>query len=422
MLVRLFYRAVWLPLLPLALLRLLWRARRQPAYLQHVPERLGRHGGMRESGTIWVHAVSVGETRAAEPLVRRLLEHWPTRPLVLTCMTPTGRETAQALFGGDARVRIAYLPYDITCCVERFLDHFDPAVGVIMETELWPTLLGRCATRGVPVLLANARLSARSAKRYARAPTLTRMTLGALRTIAAQTEEDAARFRALGARQVRVTGNIKFDITPPQAALDLGATFRRRFGTRKVLLLASARDGEEAALLDALPDASDPGILIVIVPRHPQRFEAVAQLLRSRGLPAQRRSDDAPVASDTRFWLGDSMGEMFAYYAAADVTLMGGSWLPFGGQNLIESCATGTPVLIGPHTWNFAMVADQAVSAGAAIREQNLASGAKRALELLDDDMQLSRMRNACLRFAETHRGATERTIACLQHEAGRSL
>lgn len=417
--VHLLYRLLWIPLLPLAILRLAWRARRQPRYLRHVRERFGRHDGAGTSASLWVHAVSVGETRAAEPLVRALLALQPARQLVLTCMTPTGRETAEALFGAEGRVTIAYLPYDVAGCVERFLDHFDPALGVIMETELWPTLLRCCARRGVPVVLANARLSARSAARYARFPTLTRMTLGALSAIAAQTEDDAARFRALGATAVSVTGNIKFDIAPPQAMRELGEAFRTRFGTRKVLLLASARDGEEAALLDALPGRFDPAVLVVIVPRHPQRFEAVAKLLHGRGLTMQRRSDDARVASDTRVWLGDSMGEMFAYYAAADVTLMGGSWLPFGGQNLIESCAIGTPVLIGPHTWNFTQVAEQAVAAGAAIREDNLSGGTMRALALLHDDAQRARMRDACLRFAATHRGATERTIAFIQRSAG---
>lgn len=411
------YSLLWALVLPAALLRLLWRALRQPAYLQHVGERLGRYPLPSPGPSLWVHAVSVGETRAAEPLIRALLVAWPEHTLVLTQMTPTGRETAEALFGDEPRVRCAYLPYDLGPFVQRFVRHFQPDFGVIMETELWPRLLLTCQRRGIPVMLANARLSERSARRYARFPALTRLTLGALASIGAQTAADAARFRALGAGSVTITGNIKFDIAPPASAQALGAELRARIGPRAVLLAASTREGEEALLLDAwtrLGAGRTGDVLLVLVPRHPQRFDEVAALVRAHDLSLQRRSDPAAVAASTRVWLGDSMGEMFAYYATADVALIGGSWLPLGGQNLIEACASGTPVIIGPHTFNFLQVAEQAVAAGAARREVDVGAGLAAALKLLHEPDARAAMAAAGREFAAAHRGATARTVALL--------
>jgi len=415
MLTRLPYSLLWLLVLPLALLRLAWRARRQPGYLKHLGERLGRYCVRAPGQVIWVHAVSVGETRAAEPLVRALLAHWPEHTVVLTHMTPTGRETSKALFGSESRVLRVYLPYDMTCFVRRFLRHFRPAFGVIMETELWPNLLAACRKREIPVMLANARLSERSARRYARLPGLTGLTMKALAAIGAQTAADAARLSALGAERVSITGNIKFDIAPPSATPALAASFRGRFGARPVLLAASTREGEEGPLLDAFARHAPPDVLLAVVPRHPQRFDEVAALVRARGLALQRRSDESPVAASTRVWLGDSMGEMFAYYAAADAALIGGSWLPLGGQNLIEACAVGTPVIVGPHTFNFQAVAEQAVAAGAARRASDIENGIEQALELLRSTEARDAMAAAGRRFAEAHRGATRRSIELLE-------
>ncbi|HEY0943727.1 MAG TPA: lipid IV(A) 3-deoxy-D-manno-octulosonic acid transferase [Opitutaceae bacterium] len=415
MLVRLPYTLLWLCALPFVLLRLAWRARRQPAYLGHLGERFGRYAGRAPLPVIWVHAVSVGETRAAEPLVRALLARWPDHTVLLTHMTPTGRETSESLFGGEARVLRCYLPYDLGVPCRRFLAHFRPRVGIVMETELWPTLLANCRARGVPVLLANGRLSERSARRYARWPTLTRMTLGALAAIGAQTEADARRLGELGASGVAVTGNIKFDISPPDALLALGARFRERVGGRRVLLAASTREGEEALILEAFRAQAPDDALLAIVPRHPQRFDEVARLVEASGFKVQRRSDETPVAADARVWLGDSMGEMFAYYAAADVALIGGSWLPFGGQNLIEACAVGTPVVLGPHTFNFTQVADLAIAAGAARRAADVDEGMRMALGLLADGKARETVGAAGRQFAAAHRGATARTMEIVE-------
>ncbi|WP_065339792.1 lipid IV(A) 3-deoxy-D-manno-octulosonic acid transferase [Azoarcus olearius] len=409
------YSLLWALALPLVVARLAWRARKQPAYLHHLGERFGRYAAPPAAPLIWVHAVSVGETRAAEPLVRALLARWPQHDVLLTHMTPTGRATAQQLFDAEPRVRSVYLPYDLAWLAARFLCHFRPRFGVIMETELWPNLLATAARSGVPVVLANARLSARSAGRYARFPLLSRMTLGALAATGAQTAADAERLQALGATGVSVTGNIKFDIEAPAAALALGAAFRARCGERPVVMAASTREGEEAALLDAFARMASPEALLLLVPRHPQRFDEVAALASERGLALQRRSDGQVVARTTRVWLGDSMGEMFAYYAAADVALIGGSWLPFGGQNPIEACAVGTPVVLGPHTFNFEWVADAAVTAGAALREPDAAAGMARALELLADRPRRAALADAGRGFAAAHRGATARTLDLLQ-------
>ncbi|MBV2262759.1 MAG: lipid IV(A) 3-deoxy-D-manno-octulosonic acid transferase, partial [Thauera sp.] len=383
MLTRLPYTLLWIVALPLVLLRLAWRARRQPAYLRHLGERFGRYRTRAPVGVIWVHAVSVGETRAAEPLVRALLAEWPEHSVLLTHMTPTGRDTSKNLFRDEPRVLRAYLPYDLGCFAHAFLRHFRPLFGVVMETELWPNLLAACRRRRIPVMLANARLSERSARRYARLPALTALTLKALAAIGAQTAADAARLAQLGARRVTVTGNLKFDITPAEAMLALGRNLRERVGARPVLLAASTREGEEVLLLDAFARQAPAEALLLLVPRHPQRFDEVAALASTRGLALQRRSADAAVRAGTRVLLGDSMGEMFAYYAAADVALIGGSWLPFGGQNLIEACAVGTPVVIGPHTFNFQAVAEDAERAGAAVRAPDADAGVVAALALL---------------------------------------
>ena len=416
MLTRLPYTLLWILALPLVLLRLLWRARRQPAYLRHVGERFGRYRVRAPLAVIWVHAVSVGETRAAEPLVRALLERWPEHSVLLTHMTPTGHDTARTLFKDEARVLCAYLPYDIGCFVHAFLRHFRPMFGVIMETELWPNLLAACRRRRIPVMLANARLSERSARRYARLPALTALTLKALAAIGAQTAADAARLTQLGARRVTVTGNIKFDITPPAGMLALGRTLRARIGDRPVVLAASTREGEEALLVDAFVRHAPANTVFLLVPRHPQRFDAVAAQLAARGLAMQRRSSDETIAPHTRVLLGDSMGEMFAYYAAADVALIGGSWLPFGGQNLIEACAVGTPVVVGPHTFNFQAVAEDAVRTGAALRTEDADAGMQAALALLGDDDARARASAAGRAFATTHQGATARSITILEN------
>lgn len=397
-------------LLPWAVLHLLWRARRQPDYLRHWGERFGFYRPRPPEPLIWIHAVSVGETRAAQPLVAALRERYPGHRILLTHMTPTGRATSQALFG-DAVERI-YLPYDTPWAVGAFLCRFRPVIGLVMETELWPNLVAACRDAGTPLLLVNARLSEKSAARYARFPRLARTALRQLAAISAQGAEDAQRLRQLGAPDVAVFGNLKFDIGPPAGLPD----FRPRIGSRPVFVCASTREGEEALLLDAWSASGKThAALLVIVPRHPQRFDAVARLIESRGMKLQRRSDDLPVAHDTQVWLGDSMGELFAYYTAADVAFIGGSLLDFGSQNLIEPCTVGVPVLIGPSTFNFVEAASGALAAGAARQVGNAGDLVEQALVLLDDAAARQSMSQAGRAFTAQHRGATQRTLQLIE-------
>lgn len=408
-------------LLPWALLHLLLRSRRQSAYLRHVGERFGNFAERIEGPLIWIHAVSVGETRAAEPLVKALRQSHAGHRILLTHATPTGRETGAELFGDT--VSRAYLPYDWPFAARRFLEHFRPAIGIIMETEIWPNLIEQARRVSLPVYLVNARMSERSAKGYARFGRLTRTALHQLAGVAAQTERDAARLRDLGANDVVVTGNIKFDRSAPPQMLELGRRLRGLFGDRRaVFLAASTRDGEEAIILDALAQPGLPAnLLTVMVPRHPQRFDEVAAMMKQRGLRWRRRSENTVVEADAGFVLGDSMGEMFAYYAACDVAFIGGSLLPLGGQNLLEACAVGRPVIVGPHTFNFEEATRDAIEAGAAVRVADAAELVSTLQALLADAARCAAMAEAGRQFTEKHRGATARTLALLRlpHRSG---
>jgi 3-deoxy-D-manno-octulosonic-acid transferase len=407
---RLGYRLLLWLLFPWVLMHLWWRGRRQPGYREHIPERFGWYQTRPGRPVIWLHAVSVGETRAAEPLVRALAARYPGHELLLTLMTPTGRETAQQLYGGAAT--IVYLPYDYPGAVARFLARFRPRLGILMETEIWFNLVECCARLGVPLLLANARLSEKSARGYELVAPLTRAALRGLAAVSAQTREDAERLERLGARGVEVTGNLKFDVALAPQLLALGAELKQRIGRRPVLLAASTREGEEELILDALARIGVEGLLLLLVPRHPQRFDDVAALLAKRNLSYLRRSDNRALPPDCRVLLGDSMGEMPAYYAACDLAFIGGSLLPYGGQNLIEACAVGRPLLFGRHMYNFAEASRLAVAAGAAVEVADAAMLGERAGELLRDQATLARMSQAALAFSRAHQGATARNLA----------
>jgi 3-deoxy-D-manno-octulosonic-acid transferase len=412
LLMRRLYTLLWWLAIPALPLRLWWRGRREPGYRAHVGERFGRYRGAAPHGEVlWVHAVSLGETRAAAPLVLRLLRERPQATVLLTHMTATGRESGAAW--KNPRVVQAWLPYDLPFAVAGFLDHFKPSAGLLMETELWPNLLAAARTRGIPTLLVNARLSERSARGYARVRGFSSALFASLAGAAAQSEADAARLRALGAQDVTVVGNLKFDVAVPADTDAKAQALRERIGTtRPVLLAASTREGEEALLLDALARADGtlpPGTLCVIVPRHPQRFDEVARLLEERGVRYVRRSDARAIDGDTLVLLGDSMGELLAYYAAADVAYVGGSLVPLGGQNLLEALALGTPTLVGPHTFNFTAAVDAALAAGAALRVADADALMAEAARLLRDSPARERMRAAASTFMAAHRGAIDR-------------
>ncbi|NVM74991.1 3-deoxy-D-manno-octulosonic-acid transferase [Duganella sp. SG902] len=420
---RALYSLMWWLALPLVLTRLWLRGRQEPGYRQHWAERLGFYGRATPASgpVLWVHAVSVGETRAAEPLVDALLAAYPDSRIVLTHMTPTGRATGKALFARHGeRLRQSYLPYDTAGMVARFIRHFQPRVCILMETEVWPNLIAVCGAHKVPVVLANARLSERSLRKATRFGALLTDAARGISLVAAQTEADAQRVRSLGVRRVEVTGSIKFDVVVPEAALAIGAALRAAIGPRPVLLCASTREGEEDLILPAFTAARatlPADILLLIVPRHPQRFDEVEKMIVAQGLVVERRSklalDGGKLQADVL--LGDSMGEMFAYYAACDVAFVGGSLMPLGGQNLIEPAALGKPVLIGQHTFNFELVTEDALAAGGAQRVADADALMAAAARLLSDAAARETMGLNAQSFANQHRGATRRTLALLR-------
>jgi 3-deoxy-D-manno-octulosonic-acid transferase len=411
------------------LLKLWLRGRDEPLYRSHWAERFGfRSAGVRpQPGAVWIHAVSLGETRAAQPLVAALRRQCPDIRLLLTHGTATGREAGQALLrAGDAQ---AWLPYDTPGGVRRFLRRWRPRIGVLMETEVWPNLQHAAQQAGLPMVLANARLSDKSLRQGLRLAALMQPAARSMALALAQTEADAARLRLAGVPQVEVCGNLKFDMTPDAALLDRGRRWHAAAG-RPVVLLASSREGEEALFIDAwstrLAGRAEGPLrpLLWIVPRHPQRFDEVAALAVQRGARVARRSAwvaDAPAQEAARadIWIGDSVGEMPAYYAAADVALLGGSYAPLGGQNLIEAAACGCPLVMGPSTFNFAEAAEQSLAAGAAVRVADAAAGVERVLALLADAEQRRAMAHAGLAFSRAHRGAAQGMAARILAMAG---
>lgn len=411
----------WL-IAPLLLIHLFWRGLRVPGYRRRIGERFGfrlprlnHHAG---HSSLWIHAVSVGEVQAAAPLVRALLQRHPGVPLVVTTMTPTGSERVRALFG-DAVIH-CYVPYDIVGPVRRFFDWARPSLAIIMETELWPNLYHECGRRGVPLVLASARVSVRSLRHYRRLVPLFRGTLSNGIVIAAQTEADAGRFRSLGANPARthVTGNIKFDFDLSPGVPARGQALRALHAPdRPVWIAASTHDGEEVAALDAHQRLREryPSALLILVPRHPERFDQVAALLEARGFAHVRRSTGAIAQAETSVLLGDTMGELTTFYAAADVAFVGGSLVPVGGHNLLEPVALGVPVLTGPHNENAADIAELLIDCGAALRIADWTALAADLAMLLTDQAERLRRGTAGRHAIEANRGALGRLLALLE-------
>lgn len=404
--------------LPLILLRLAWRARRAPAYRQRVGERFAFGLPALRLGGIWVHAVSVGESIAAVPLIRALQARHPELPITVTCMTPTGSERIRALFGD--RVQHCYLPYDLPWAASRFLDQLQPRLAVIMETELWPNHVRQCARRGIPVALANGRLSARSARGYGRFPGLTGPMLAELSWLAVQTAAEAERFRALGARPetVAVTGSIKFDLAVDPELPARAAALRVQWGAadRPVWIAASTHAGEDEIVLAAHRQllARFPAALLILVPRHPERFDAVFELCRRQGFATVRRSGGSAVGARDAVLLGDSMGELQFLYALADCAFVGGSLVQNGGHNLLEPAALGKPVLSGPHLFNFLEIAARLREAGALREAGDAAALATEVARLWADPACAGDMGRAALAVLQANRGALEQLLAGL--------
>ena len=415
--IRLYSLLLYL-LLPLALLRLLWRGRRAPAYRRRWGERLGFYGDRPMAAGLWIHAVSVGETQAAAPLIKHFLDRHPDLGVMVTTTTPTGSERLRALF--EERVRHVYLPYDLPLILNRFLDRVRPRLVLVMETEIWPNLLRVCERRGIPVILGNARLSARSARGYARLGGLTRETFSRLSLVAAQAEVDAERFIALGvpADRVRVTGSIKFDLRQPASLEDKAEALRRLWGSdRPVWVAGSTHEGEEESLLAAQRRVREavPRALLVLVPRHPERFDRVAALAERSGLGLVRRSTGALCWPEAGVFLGDTMGELPVLIAAADAAFIGGSLVPVGGHNLLEAAAVGVPVAIGPHAFNFAEITRLLVAEGAAVQVADTGELASLMIAWLGDAALRARIGEQGRRVVARNRGALGRLIALVE-------
>mgnify|MGYP001806062405 CR=1 FL=1 len=404
--------------LPLALARLYWRSLRTPAYRARIGERLAWASAPAPRAEIWLHAVSVGEVQAAAPLVRHLLARIPARRILVTTTTPTGADRVRELFGD--RVAQHYLPFDLPSIVGRFLTQAQPQCLIVMETEIWPNLLAACAERGIPTVLANARLSAQSARGYARLPQLTRTTLAHFTAIAAQTSADAERFIALGANPARVTvtGNLKFEQRPAPDMQQRAAAVRESWGgaARPVWVAASTHEGEEVQLLAAHQRlrAQVPDALLVLVPRHPERFERVAALIARQNWSLVRRSAARNCDLATAVFLGDSMGELPLLLAAGDVAFIGGSLVAVGGHNPLEAAAVAVPVLVGPHTFNFAAITEWLIAAGAAVQITDADALAEQLQQWLTDAALRAEIGARGQRVVEANRGALARLVEVL--------
>jgi 3-deoxy-D-manno-octulosonic-acid transferase len=398
---------------PAAILVQLWRGMRDPSYRGSLGERFG-FGPAVEGPVIWVHAVSVGEVQAAQALVAQLLRRHPKYRLLLTTVTPTGAARARLLFGEQVLLR--YVPFDLPGAVKRFFDRVQPRLAMILETELWPNLYGECGRRSVPLVLASARVSPRSIGKYRRLMSLFRKTLSHGIVIAAQSELDAERFRSIGAAPERthVTGNIKFDFQPPAGIEALGRRWRdRNVPGRPVWVAGSTHEGEEAIVLDAHRRVLErfPDALLILVPRHPQRFDTVRELLAKRHEAVAFRSAGAAITPATRVLLGDTMGELMMFYAASDVAFVAGSLAPIGGHNLLEPASVGLPVLTGPHNFNGEEIAGLLVDAGAARVVPDARQLAHAVTGLLGDPALREVMGAAGKAVLDSNRGALDRLL-----------
>lgn len=402
---------------PIALLQNFWRARRDASYRERLAERFGYTRAEFDQQPIWIHAVSVGEVQAGAVLIRALLKRYPGQPLLITTGTPTGAQRVQALFG--TQVQHVFLPYDTPGAVHRFLERLRPCIGIVMETEIWPNLFVQCRARRIPILLASARLSEKSVRRYRRLRSLTRRALAGV-SIEAQSNLDAERFREIGARpeQLGIAGNLKFEIEVSPEVRPAGEHLRAtQFANRPVWIAASTHEGEEVAALDsheqicsALPDA-----LLILVPRHPQRFEAVRSLLISRKLPFAARSSAGRVTGETRVLLVDTLGELLMFYAAADVAFVAGSLVPIGGHSLLEPAAMHCPIVIGPHNFNAPEIARLFLESDAAVQVRSASELSQTITALLEDEARRTLMTRSAEAIVQRNRGVLGRLLARME-------
>jgi len=417
--IRFFYVFLFYLLIPFILLKLLWRGIRAPAYWRRIPERFGFFKSLPPAQYLWIHAVSMGEVQAAVPLIRALKNDFPNQPILVTTMTPTGSNQVIEIFKDS--VQHLYLPYDLPDAIARFFTKIQPSLLIIMETELWPNLLNVASKKNMPVILANARLSEKSAKGYRRVATFTRQILNNITAIAAQTQDDAARFIELGASSnaVFVTGSIKFDIDLPKDYQQCAIILRRAWGEKRpVWIAASTHEGEDEQILRAFRKIKEnlKNCLLVLVPRHPERFNRVAVLCEQQNFSIARRSKSQICTENTDIYLGDTMGELILLYSACDVAFVGGSLVPTGGHNLLEPAALGLPIVIGQHVFNFAEISRNLLKIQAA-QQVSTADELAETLEIyLCDSVFRQKTGEKGRAFVQQNRGALKRLLAIVNN------
>ena len=418
---RQLYTLIFHLLLPALLLRLLWRSVSAPAYRRRWVERFGYCPIPDKTGCLWIHAVSVGESQSVEPLVKRFLKNHPEVPVTITTTTPTGSERVRKLFA--ERVHHSYFPFDIPWALRAFLKRVRPRMLVMIDTEIWPNLLTVCRQQAIPTILANARLSQTSADRYARLGSFTRETFGRIGSIAAQAKADADRFMSLGAipENVRVTGSIKFDIRLPASLHEQAAVLRRQWGDRPVWVAASTHEGEDEQLIEVHREilVQHPDALLVLVPRHPERFDRVGALCSKSGYLPLRRSSGEVCGPGNAVFLGDTMGELTLFIAAADITFVGGSLVPVGGHNILEPAALGVPIVFGSHMFNFSHISGLMLEQGAAVQVDNGDQLAALVARWFGDASERARVGENGRRVVAENRGATERLYGIIEEKFG---
>lgn len=417
---RYLYSALFYLLMPLVLLRLLWRSRKMPEYRRRWAERFAYFNFPKKSQHgLWIHTVSLGEIIAAIPMIKMLMQQYPELPLTLTSMTITGSNRIQKEFGDS--VTHVYVPYDVPSVVKRFLTKVQPKMVIILETELWPNILYYCRQRQIPVMLANARLSERSAKGYQRLASITKEMLQSVTVLAAHAKADAERFIALGlpAERAHVVGSIKFDVDNSESIYQQAAVLRQQFGTRPVWMAASTHEGEEAKILQTFKQVRNalPTALLVLVPRHPERFAAVKALCQQQGFSVVTRSSGDICTDSTQVFLGDTMGELKTLYAAAAVAFVGGSLAPIGGHNVLEPISLGIPTMVGPHMHNFAEITAMLLQADALVQIQDTAQLAPAVQQLLTDAAQREQLKLNGNQVMTANRGALQKNLALIAQQ-----
>lgn len=415
--IRLIYNTFFYLLLPIILLRLIWRGFRAPAYWQRWRERFGFLPKLSIKSPIWIHAVSMGEVQAAVPLVQALLTHFPAQTFLITTMTPTGSQRVRDIFG--SQVWHVYLPYDLPGAMARFFRQVQPRLLILMETELWPNLLYTCQQQAIPVILANARLSAQSASRYQRLGNFMAEIFAGISMVAAQTQLDAARFRQLGMpdAKIQVTGSLKFDTRLPTDFSTTAQKLRQQWGEQKVVwIAASTHEGEEEIVLETFHvlKLAITNLLLILVPRHPERFQRVALLCQRRGFTTVKRSEEKSFPPNLEIYLADTMGELPLLYAAGDIAFVGGSLVPIGGHNLLEPAAVGLPIIVGPYTFECEAICQQLITAGAVHQITQASELAPTVKQCLTDMTLTEKMGKSGQAFVEQNRGALTQLLAII--------